>query len=133
MFADPLFWGGPNGTVLANVNGPVQSTGLQGPFTPSFNTSAFAPPLPGTFSNQGRGFLRGPGFRNYNLSLFKTFKFADRYKVELRGEAYNITNAAHFGNPQVNVNGSGFGTTTTVGNGLDTLGRQFNAAVRFIF
>ena len=69
VFADPLFWGGPNGTVLANVNGPVVSTGLQGPFTPSFNTSAFAPPPPGTFSNQGRGFLRGPGLQLQSLPL----------------------------------------------------------------
>jgi hypothetical protein len=133
VFADPLFFGGPNGTVFANVNGQVQITDQRGPNQAFFNTSAFAPPAAGSFSNQPRNFLRGPGFRNYNLSLFKTFAFMERYKFEIRGEAYNLTNSPHFTNPQVQLNSGEFGTITNVGNGLDALGRQIDIALRLIF
>jgi hypothetical protein len=133
VFADPLFYGGPNGTVLANVNGPVQITNQMGVNQAFFNTSAFAAPPAGSFSNQGRNFLRGPGFRNYNFSIFKTFAFMEHYKFEIRGEAYNLTNSPHFANPQANLNSGSFGTITSVGNGLDTLGRQVDIALRLIF
>src|SRR5207302_56947 len=133
VYADPLFYGGPNGTVLANVNGPVQITNQMSLNQSFFNTSAFAPPPTGSFGNQSRNFLRGPGFRNYNFSLFKTFAFMEHYKFELRGEAYNLTNSPRYGNPRTNLNSGDFGTITSVGNGLDTLGRQVQVALRLIF
>jgi hypothetical protein len=133
VFADPLFFGGPNGMTLANVNGQVQFTDQRGLNQPIFNTSAFAPAATGTFSNQSRNFLRGPGFTNYNFSLFKTFAFMERYKFEIRGEAFNLTNSPHFRNPQTNLNAGEFGTITSLGNGMDALGRQVDIALRLIF
>src|SRR5262249_28861741 len=39
-----------------------------------FNTCAFATnKVPGTFGNAGRNIIRGPGFQNWDLSIFKTF------------------------------------------------------------
>ena len=133
VFADPLFNGGPNGTVLANVNGPVQITNQMGLNQAFFNTSAFSAPSAGSFGNTSRNFLRGPGFRNYNFSLFKTFAFMEHYKFEIRGEAFNLTNSPHFANPQANLNSGNFGTITSVGNGVDSLGRQVDFALRLIF
>jgi hypothetical protein len=133
VFANPLFYGGPNGTALANVNGPVQITDQRGLNQAFFNTSAFTTPAAGSFGNQGRNFLRGPGFRNYNFSLFKTFAFMEHYKVEIRGEAFNLTNSPHFTNPQTQLNSGEFGTITGLGNGLDALGRQVDVALRLIF
>jgi hypothetical protein len=132
VFANPLFFGGPNGTVLANVNGQVafNDAGLNQPF---FNAAAFGIPPSGTFGNQSRNFLRGPGFKNYNFSLFKTFAFMDHYKIEIRGEAYNLTNTPHFANPQANLNAGGFGEINSLSNGWDSLGRQINLALRLIF
>ena len=63
VFADPLFFGGPNGTVLANVTIQVQLYTIRGLNRPFFNTSAFGVPAAGSFGNQGRNSLRGPGFR----------------------------------------------------------------------
>jgi hypothetical protein len=100
---------------------------------PFFNTSAFAAPAAGSFSNQSRNFLRGPGFRNYNFSLFKTFAFMEHYKFEIRGEAFNLTNSPHFANPRANLNSGDFGTINSVGNGIDSLGRQIDIALRLIF
>jgi hypothetical protein len=132
VYANPLFFGGPNGTVLANVNGNVtfNGAGLNQPF---FNASAFGIPAAGSFGNQGRNSFRGPGFKNYNFSLFKTFAFMEHYKFEIRGEAYNLTNTPHFANPQANLNAGGFGQITTLSNGWDSLGRQINLGLRLLF
>jgi len=132
VYADPLFYGGPNGTVLANVNNQVSfnDPGLNRPF---FNASAFGVPATGTFGNQGQNSFRGPGFKNYNLSLFKTFAFREHYKFEIRGEAYNLTNTPHFANPQANLNAGAFGEISSLNNGLDSLGRQINLALRLLF
>jgi hypothetical protein len=134
VYANPLFFGGPNGTVLANINGSVQTTdtrSLNGSFFA--NPAVFAPPAAGSFGNQSRNFLRAPGFKNYNFSLFKTFAFMEHYKLELRGEAYNLTNSPHYMNLQTNINAGEFGTFNSLGNGLDTLGRQVDVAIRLIF
>jgi len=132
VYADPVFYGGPNGIVLANVTGPVtkfEDVGFNQPF---FNTSAFSIPATGTFGNQGRNFIHGPSYTNYNLSMFKTFAFMEHYKFEIRGEAYNLANSPHFNNPQANMNAGGFGALTSF-NRIDALSRQFNLAVRVLF
>jgi hypothetical protein len=133
VYTDPLFFGGPNGMTLANVNGQVQTTDVRSLNGSFFGNSVFAPPATGTFSNQSRNFLRAPGFKNYNFSLFKTFAFMERYKIELRGEAFNLTNSPHYTNLNTNLNAGGFGTFTGVGNGFDTLGRQIDVAIRLLF
>ena len=132
VFANPLFYGGANGTVLANVNGPVTLNDAQ-LNQAYFNASAFGLPPTGSFGNQGRNFVRGPSFKNYNLSLFKTFAFMDHYKVEIRGEAYNLSNTPHFANPVTNLNAGSFGEITSLNNGLETQARQIQLALRLIF
>lgn len=42
-----------------------------------------------------RNAFRGPGFWNLNLGLYKTIDFSERYKLQLRGEAFNIFNHAN--------------------------------------
>jgi hypothetical protein len=132
VYADPVFYGGPNGFVLANVTGPVtkfEDVRLNQPY---FNTSAFSIPATGTFGNQGRNFVHGPSYTNYNLSLFKTFAFMDHYKFEIRGEAYNLANSPHYNNPQTNMNAGGFGDLVSL-NQINSLSRQFNLALRVLF
>jgi hypothetical protein len=133
VYADPLFYGGANGTVLANLNGPIQFTNQLGPNSTFFNPSAFTVPAAGAFGNQGRNSLRAPGYRNYNFSLFKTFAFMEHYRLELRGEAFNLTNSPHFSSLNTNLNTGGFGTFSSLGNGMDALGRQIDIAVRLVF
>ena len=53
--------------------------------------------------------LRGPGFINYDLSLVRNFALAERVRLELRGEAYNLTNTPRWANPTNNVNNAAFG------------------------
>ena len=58
-----------------------------------FNTCAFATnKVPGTFGNAGRNIIRGPGFQNWDLSIFKTFPVSERYSFEFRAEFFNVWN-----------------------------------------
>ncbi|MBZ5652607.1 MAG: TonB-dependent receptor [Acidobacteriia bacterium] len=63
-----------------------------------FNTCAFETnTVAGTFGNAGRNIIRGPGFQNWDLSIFKNFPLSERYHFEFRAELFNIWNHV---NPQ---------------------------------
>src|SRR5580692_9875473 len=66
--------------------------------TPScwFNPSAFAVPLAGQFGNAGRNILRGPGFAQFDTALHKDFAIAERRKITVGVEAYNLFNHPNF-------------------------------------
>jgi outer membrane receptor protein involved in Fe transport len=49
--------------------------------------------------NAGRNILYGPGFTNEDLSLFKVFTLPREMKFQLRMEAFNLLNTAHYDNP----------------------------------
>ena len=70
---------------------------------------AFTQPPPNSLGNLGRNSVRGPGFTNYDLSLFRSFVVREHTRLEIRGEAFNITNSPHFANPIGNVNSAAFG------------------------
>ena len=81
-----------------------------------FNTACFTPTPQGQIrpGNAGRGVVRGPGFENWDGSLAKTFSMKERFKLQLRAEAMNLTNHPNpngFGS--TNITSSLFGTITT--------------------
>lgn len=79
-----------------------------------FNTAAFRPAALGTFGNAGRNTLRGPGYGNLDLSLFKNFLLAENWQVQFRAEAFNLQNRANFNNPNSSINAAAtFGRVTT--------------------
>lgn len=57
-----------------------------------FNPLLFARPLDGQWGNTAKGFLRGPGFRNLDTSLFKNTNFGERFRTQLRFEFFNVLN-----------------------------------------
>jgi len=58
-----------------------------------FNTCAFATnTVLGSYGNAGRNIVRGPGFQNWDLSLFKTFPLNERERFEFRAEFFNVWN-----------------------------------------
>jgi hypothetical protein len=91
----------------------------------------FQQPAPGTFGSSGRNNLRGPDLVNYNLSVFRSFSVREQFKLEIRGEAYNLTNTHNFASPISNINSVNFGRSvmTLPGYGERTL--QFG--VRLLF
>jgi hypothetical protein len=87
-----------------------------------FNTAAF---VSSTFrggdvcgiGDAGRNLVRGPGYINGDVSVFKNFAMKERYKIQIRFEFFNITNTPHFGNPDGDQSLHSFGEITgTIAN-----------------
>ncbi len=68
-----------------------------------FDPNAFAPVTAVRFGNTGRNILRGPGVFNLDGSVFRTFKLTERFDLQFRAEAFNITNTPSFSNPGATV------------------------------
>jgi hypothetical protein len=83
-----------------------------------FNTDAFAAfsPAPQAFGNAGIGIMRGPGMANFDFTLAKNFRVADRRSVQFRTEFFNAFNHANFGPPNIMRDSSGFGQILTAAN-----------------
>jgi hypothetical protein len=92
---------------------------------------AYTQPPPNTFGNLGRNSVRGPGFANYNVSLFRSFVLHEQARIEFRAEAYNLANTAHFANPIANVSDANFGQSISTLN-YDPE-RRLQVAVRVLF
>lgn len=77
-----------------------------------FNPAAFAIAPQYTYGNVGRNALRGPAFRNFDLTIFKNFNFGERWRLQYRAEAFNAFNNTNFGNPGGTVTTPNFGRIT---------------------
>jgi Carboxypeptidase regulatory-like domain len=92
-----------------------------------WNPTAFALPAPGTFGNASINSLRGPGYWNDDLSLFKDFPLTERYRVQFRAEAFDVFNHPNLGYPgnssQANFSGTSTGAdgAVTYKNGFDLI------------
>lgn len=105
--------------VVTNVSIP----GGIGVGNPYFDRNAFAivnipSGSPQRFGTAGRNVLRGPGYFNIDMGLFKTFSFGENLKLQLKAEAINVLNHPNFANPQGDINNTNFGyITSTTGTG----------------
>jgi hypothetical protein len=84
-----------------------------------FDPTAFAAVPTGQvrFGTSGRDILRGPGYFNLDLSLFRDFKLTEALKLQFRAEGFSITNTPHLNNPGTNVTTpSTFGVITSTFN-----------------
>jgi hypothetical protein len=80
----------------------------------AFSAEGLAADAPGS---AGRNILRGPGYINLDLSVFKRFRLAQRLSAQARVEAFNVTNTAHFANPNADLSRTNFASiTSTTGN-----------------
>ena len=100
-----------------------------------FDVTAFAAPPPFTFGNSGRNILYGPGTKQLDLSLFKSFPFSEKRRAELRGEAFNITNTPQFNNPNTSIGFAGAARITSAGSPTvyQRTSRQIQLALKLYF
>jgi hypothetical protein len=96
-----------------------------------FNTAAFTPQAVYTFGNCGRNILRGPSFEHLDLSANKMFNLSDRWHLQFRAEAYNITNTPSFAQPNYTLGAPGFGSVTSALP--QTTPRQIQFALKLLF
>jgi Carboxypeptidase regulatory-like domain/TonB dependent receptor/TonB-dependent Receptor Plug Domain len=104
----------------------------------------FTAPAAGTFSNQTKNLYNGPGFQNWNIAVFKTFRLGERQTLRFRAESFNWVNhpnwggtsgSGQFGNPPStqgqpdgNPTSSTFGKVTTKGGN-----RNMQLSLRYSF
>jgi hypothetical protein len=87
-----------------------------GPKTPTqwFNIAAFAAVPAGQLRNgtAGRGIVLGPGFSQWDLSLFKNLKLTERVSSQFRFEAFNAFNHTNFTTLNTTFGSTTFGQVT---------------------
>ena len=96
-----------------------------------FDTSVYAPNALGTFGNSGRNTLRGPGTKNVDLGIHKSFPTGGSTQLQLRIEAFNVFNWVNLGTPNTTQNSANFGRITGYATGFTP--RVMQAALRLSF
>src|SRR3984957_5001122 len=143
--------GTPGTTQTVNQVAPFQVThSVSGAGnTAWFNPASFAAPaacvaysasnpVACTVGNTQRNQFRGPGYFSDNLSLFKSFPIFRESSLEVRADAFNLTNTPAFGLPNATL-GSNLGKITgTLGSGVGNVNgvggpRVLQAAVKIAF
>ena len=77
-----------------------------------FDTAAFAAPAYGYFGSAGTGILRGPGLINFDMGLYKDFRFTEKRKLQFRSEFFNIFNHTNFSSVSTTLGSGNFGQVT---------------------
>jgi hypothetical protein len=116
----------PNATgVAAGTSGSVEAR-----LGDYINPAAFSLAPAATFGNISRTLtLLGPGQKNWDMSLFKTYTVKERFKAQFRFEALNAFNSPLFSAPNTNFSSGSFGQITSTQN----FARQLELALRFSF
>lgn len=78
-----------------------------------YDRTAFAAVTTPRYGTTGRNTLRGPGAVNMDLSLFRNFPIGERFTLQFRAEAFNVSNTPHFNNPSANQAAADFMRITT--------------------
>jgi len=68
-------------------------------------SSVMVPAKLGTFGTMARNIFRDAGFKNVDFSIFKNFKFTERFGAQFRAEFFNVLNRPIIANPFGSVNG----------------------------
>ena len=110
----PIYLAPVNGTGITGILRP-DTTGVPIYAVPpglSLNPAAYRAPAPGTWGNAGRNSITGPGQFSLNASVGRTFRWGDRYNIDLRTEATNVLNHVTFPNWNTIIGNAQFGLPT---------------------
>ncbi len=96
-----------------------------------FNTSVFSTPPAYAFGNAPRTFdgARSDWTRNVDLSLHKNIRVGERMTLQVRADAFNISNTPVFSPPNTSFGSSAFGTVSSQANQP----RVLQVALKLIF
>lgn len=79
-----------------------------------FNTKAFALNAIGTVGNVGINTMRGPGFVNMDLGVYKNFRVRESQQIQFRTEFFNVLNHPNLGMPNATVVSPFFGQISSI-------------------
>ena len=120
----PALVAGTRPTLLCDPNVGAPHTRLQW-----FNTACFqitpvsgAPVPDNNIGNGGRGIIKGPPTKRVDFTLVKNLRFGESFKIQLRGEAFNIFNFVNFRGLNATVWTTATAPTSLGGNGASVFG-----------
>ncbi len=93
-----------------------------------FNTAAFGVAPQFTIGTSSRNPVRGPGYEAADLMIGKIFRVREKWTMEFRLEAFNISNTPPLGAPNGSFGSAAFGTITTA---LDPRVVEMAVKIRF--
>jgi len=113
----------PSSTQTADQVAAIQTLGGINTGNPWFSTSSFAEPVGLRFGTTGRNIYSGPGLFSLNGSISRRIDLTERYHLDIRAEAFNLTNTPEFSNPNTSLTSSSCGYVTgTLGSGTGVNG-----------
>ncbi len=93
--------------------GRVDKSGATVNYLTAAEKAQFSVPAPGGYG-AGRNIFTGPGFFQTDLGVHKNFQISERFRLELRGEAFNAFNNVNFNAPNSTSTNASFGVISTV-------------------
>ena len=90
----------------------------------------FSAPGAGQLGNTGRNFFLAPRYFEVDASLLKRIPVTERVKLELRGDATNLTNTPSFSAPTADITSSIFGR---IRNSLSSSSRKIQVGAKIHF
>jgi Carboxypeptidase regulatory-like domain/TonB-dependent Receptor Plug Domain len=117
------------------TTGSLFSRVINGYLSPAGFTSAPEAPFGSSpadtdFGNSSVGMVRGPGQRDIDAAIERTFAIEGSSSIRVRAEFFNLTNTPNFANPNTTFNtGSAFGTISSTSNNP----RIIQLAMRYSF
>lgn len=94
-----------------------------------FNRAAFVLPPQFRLGNLGKNTLYGPGFQNWDFSIFKNTAISERINTQFRAEFFNFFNHANFNVPGLVLATPTFGII----NSTSTGGRVIQFGLKVLF
>jgi hypothetical protein len=92
------------------------------------NPAAFTLPAPGSLGNMSPNNIEGPATWQFDMALSRVFGVRENQRLEVRAEAYNVTNSLRRLNPTTNFGSSIFGQINTSGDP-----RLMQFALKYVF
>jgi hypothetical protein len=81
-----------------------------------FNTAAFTAVPQFAIGTSSRNPVRGPGLQNADLMIGKTIHLSERANLEIRAEAFNVSNTPPLNDPNGSFGSAAFGSIAAAGN-----------------
>jgi hypothetical protein len=75
--------------------------------------------------------ILGPGFKNLDVTLGKFFRLTERYRIELKMEAYNVSNTFNGADPTTSISNASFGRVAQQAPAF--FGREFQYNLKLHF
>lgn len=120
----------PGGRIINNSIPTAAQVAAAGcaPITSTNAKGAFCTPATNVQGTLGRNALRGFGMWQMDVAIRRQFNLTERFKLQLRAEAFNVFNHPNFGDQGANFNGTSTLTNSQFGRSINMLGRSLGSS-----